>query len=134
MGRHGGPNRRPQRFLQPALASWWAHTVPHLFAEREALSLHPGPASRGICLSLVRGEATDYRPEARRWMICSGRSIAVDYYGQAYVASLTVQWYSLDAHGESVPGTDAPILVNITPPRTCSVTLPSYSQIVMVNH
>ena len=44
--------------------------------------LHRGPASRGILSSLVRGEATDCRPEAQRWMICSGRVIAVNYYGK----------------------------------------------------
>ena len=36
---------------------------------------------RIVCSSpLVRGEATDCRPETQRWMIGSGRFVAENYY------------------------------------------------------
>ena len=54
-------------------------TVPFRRA-RSTLPSISGPASRKTFLSLFRGKATDCRPEVQRWIICSGRCIALDYY------------------------------------------------------
>ena len=47
------------------------HSTLPIRRARGTLPSIPSPASRGILSSFVRGEATDCRPEAQRWMICT---------------------------------------------------------------